>query len=104
MKHPEWHVKVVMRGVPVSESRKILQKSRERCDAKVRGFLGRGSTFSRCWKMSGEMRVSKMVKSAVGKELGGGVGLHQFGQGRCATRDGGRYMEEWRKRCERGRS
>ena len=45
-----------------------------------------------------------MVKSAVVKELGGGVELHQFGQGRGAVREGGRYMEGWRKRRERGRS
>ena len=34
----------------------VLQKSRERCVAKVRGFLGRGSTVSRCWKVWGDMR------------------------------------------------
>ena len=44
-----------------------------------------------------------MVKSGAVKELGVGVGLHQFGEGRCAVREGGRYVE-WRKRCERRRS
>ena len=43
----------------------VLQKSRERFVAKVRGFLGRGSTVSRCWKVWGDIRVSKMVVAAL---------------------------------------